>query len=847
MVRRIICLSVVALLGTIGLSVKAHGILNPSIKDVSVKIKELEETKKDNLQYVLKLHEFAFYCTELGLHDYAFATLGEAFVRFADIWDMVAMEDPNNSLIRKLDDRAYKLISKNAKLKSLAESRGDMYLTHFYYYNKIRVEYFPQYDLSSFYIHAINLYDCAGGKSAFRKKIDTYIKLGEYCKETNRLEDALSYISDAILLIQEDNSASELQQIELFLECTDICLKLGSTKEAYKAIKMLENYELPLLMKAKWYNNYANYCLLTNDAGRAATMLKTAIDLYKQTLPTLSEQIVALDPPAFVPGLIRTAALYNEKKKYEEVLGIYRQIEDMLVQIVNPDLPYIIYSDRVHLWRMLRPYFNEMQRFAFLHSNVGGAKEFLYENNLLRKKLSLTLSPHIPSDRPIAYDKQAMELIREIERLLNNDATTNIKLGTDLVAKIKNDVQAACFMRNLQSHLQTVNEEKLMSKEPWSTIASNLSDNEAIIDFLEIDLPDSEQKKYVAICLAKSFDKPLLVPLCWEGELRKTINQESQAGKALYSLIWKPLEQLLNNVNNIHISPAGLLSTVSFAGMHDGKNYLCDKYRISYLLTSESLSESKKKTSETSPLGKKNIYLFGGADFGLPATKKQTTRGQGFAYLAESKREIEQIAQTLSEKNNWNVYKYIGKEATEEELRSLSWKPDVSVIHISTHGFYLPYNTDIDSRAINVNGESGLYDPLLRTGLAFTGASYAWKDSTPINMKEDGLLTALEIASMGLNDTELVVLSACNTGLGEIRDGEGVYGLQLALRAAGVKSMIVSLKDVPDKETSELMCRFYTLWQSGLNKRDAFVQAQQTLKNKYPDDPDKWAWFVLIE
>ena len=140
-------------------------------------------------------------------------------------------------------------------------------------------------------------------------------------------------------------------------------------------------------------------------------------------------------------------------------------------------------------------------------------------------------------------------------------------------------------------------------------------------------------------------------------------------------------------------------------------------------------------------------------------------------------------------------------------------------------------------------------DPLFRTGLILSGGNKAWQgQSSPLG-QEDNILTAYEIADLDLTDTELVVLSACKTGLGDIDEGtEGVYGLQRGFKLAGVKYIIMSLWKVPDKETQELMVLFYKKWlEEDLKIPDAFRAAQQEMRKKYEDEPEKWAGFILVE
>ncbi len=138
--------------------------------------------------------------------------------------------------------------------------------------------------------------------------------------------------------------------------------------------------------------------------------------------------------------------------------------------------------------------------------------------------------------------------------------------------------------------------------------------------------------------------------------------------------------------------------------------------------------------------------------------------------------------------------------------------------------------------------------PLIRSGLILAGGNYAWKHGRPLQTgEEDGILTAYEISQMDLSTTELAVLSACETGLGELRGYEGVYGLQRAFKLAGSRYLLMSLWQVPDFQTQELMTAFYTkMIDDQMSIPDAFQAARQALRKKYPN-PFYWAGFVLVE
>ena len=140
-------------------------------------------------------------------------------------------------------------------------------------------------------------------------------------------------------------------------------------------------------------------------------------------------------------------------------------------------------------------------------------------------------------------------------------------------------------------------------------------------------------------------------------------------------------------------------------------------------------------------------------------------------------------------------------------------------------------------------------NPMIRSGLMLAGSNHAWKTGNPLSPGlEDGILTAYEISQMNLANTELVVLSACETGLGDLVGNEGVYGLQRAFKIAGAKYLIMSLWQVPDFQTQVFMTAFYKHW---LERRmavpEAFRATQAELRGRYSGEAFKWAGFVLVE
>ena len=168
-------------------------------------------------------------------------------------------------------------------------------------------------------------------------------------------------------------------------------------------------------------------------------------------------------------------------------------------------------------------------------------------------------------------------------------------------------------------------------------------------------------------------------------------------------------------------------------------------------------------------------------------------------------------------------------------------------MHIATHGYFLADGDVGSGGAAGVNAENAKGNPLLRSGLLLAGASRTLSGHAipDLQSNDNGVLTAYEAMNLSLEGTDLIILSACETGLGDVRAGEGVYGLQRAFQVAGARALIMSLWKVDDVATQLLMTNFYTYWAKGGSKLKAFRQAQLKLMAQYKD-PYYWGAFVMM-
>ena len=209
--------------------------------------------------------------------------------------------------------------------------------------------------------------------------------------------------------------------------------------------------------------------------------------------------------------------------------------------------------------------------------------------------------------------------------------------------------------------------------------------------------------------------------------------------------------------------------------------------------------------------------------------------------LPGTKAEVDAINKVLKS-SGYQVAEFMQNDATEINLKSTT---KISILHIATHGYFLK-DVEKASWPIGVHADNAKENVLLRSGLMLSGASEADRESASLENKSNGVITSYEAMNLDLQGTNLVVLSACETGLGEVKAGEGVYGLQRAFLVAGADAIVMSLWKVDDVATQQLMNNFYTNWTKTGDKQKAFKQAQLQLMTKYKE-PFYWGAFVMME
>lgn len=421
----------------------------------------------------------------------------------------------------------------------------------------------------------------------------------------------------------------------------------------------------------------------------------------------------------------------------------------------------------------------------------------------------------------------------------------------------------------------------------WKDLQDKLKPNEAIVDLVSFNYFNkkwTDSILYGAFIVKKGYIVPKYTPLFEEKQLETFFSSKDSLsakayinnqynGKALHNLVLKPIIKELEDVKTVYISPSGYTHQLDFSAIPITDSLTFgEKYKVHLLGVSSQILENTVSSIDVNESGLE-ILLYGDIDYdkseetNVAADKEEPSQSKfqdlvnrsginGWGYLPGTKKEVEQI-KNKANRQEITAKLINGDKATEASIKKLDGYEAPFVLHLATHGFFfpdpekeLPENDGLIYLDDNGNQNlSNTYmhsdDPMQRSGILLAGANKYWGKNKNSNLENDGILTAKEISNLNLKSCELVVLSACETGLGEIKGSEGVFGLQRAFKMAGVKNIIMSLWKVPDTQTSELFNLFYSHYLNGKSIHASFQIAQKTMKEKYP--PYYWAGFVLLE
>jgi CHAT domain-containing protein len=318
----------------------------------------------------------------------------------------------------------------------------------------------------------------------------------------------------------------------------------------------------------------------------------------------------------------------------------------------------------------------------------------------------------------------------------------------------------------------------------------------------------------------------------------------------IFSQIWSPIISQINDIDTICFSPNGILHSIAIEHINIiGGSSIGEAFKIYRLSSTRELVINKRENKLT------EAAIYGGLDYDNIENRVLTNNiessnvsflwniGQK-KYLKGTSVEYNNILKSILQLEGIRVFGYTGINGTEKSFRDLSnSKPNL--IHLATHGFY---NTIDDVKQWNMDFNISQHQlSLLRSGLMLSGANQSSKDKTHFE-ENDGVLTSQEISELNFSHTDLVVLSACESGLGDVTN-DGVWGLQRGFKKAGVNSIIMTLWEIDDIATSLFMSEFYRKFMNGYDKYSSLISAQKYVKyysNEY-SNPYYWAGFVLLD
>lgn len=384
----------------------------------------------------------------------------------------------------------------------------------------------------------------------------------------------------------------------------------------------------------------------------------------------------------------------------------------------------------------------------------------------------------------------------------------------------------------------------------WQDVRAKLGQKDVSIEFVSFPLTN-DSTMYIAYVLKKDMTSPKMIPLFEEKQLKK--EEGLYKNTSVSKLVWEPLAEYLEGVQNVYFAPAGELynNGIEYLPHWSGEGIMSEKWNMYRLSSTRQLAVIKDKNAL------KQASIYGGVkydtkeDLLVADSRKYRSQERSFnyepfaivdslnlragaSYLPATKTEAEEIDKTLGQKKIMTKL-LIDTLATEGAFKDLSGKK-TNLLHIATHGFYwtekeAKYKDNLSFLMLNDNQPRYVEDKALtRSGLLLAGANNALMGKKLPEGVDDGILTAKEISQLDLRGLDLVVLSACETGLGEIK-GDGVFGLQRGFKKAGANSLLMSLWKVDDNATQLLMTQFYKNLTSGMSKFESLQQAQKYLRD----------------
>ena len=683
---------------------------------------------------------------------------------------------------------------------------------------------------------------------------------------TNELDSTLVYVLPAIAYLQDGDDTLNTTYADLLQNLALVRTAQNLNTEAISAMERSHAILSQILPK----QNPRYFASLTN-LGRTYA----SAGAFEQSVPYQLEALQLSSESQSQFGLDHGYLNYNVASSLEmtdamqdaaQYYGTFLDIMQAQYAYVYPNLDA---RARMNFLQRNQPYIDKAFSYGLklLNSNPEYVDK-LFQMSLQGKSLSLETSQEI--DFSILADSNR-DVYQKWEKLRKEIASAMTQSKSSLEEQEIVLSQLTSEAADLEAILFRESDLNVRMSIPFRDHFSSLGPGQAIIDFYHFEYHNgvipTDSMVYIAMIFRTQMPNPTWVNIGdatqIEAALQK-LNSLSQFNDGLADLskiIWSKLQPHLKDVEEVFISGSGLIHRTPLSALPlNGKRVLhqfalhqVDHFRGNFL----------HKDGEVL---RPELLLVGGVDFdhnishpeppknadkidpALYAVRSMITDssrgGLYFQPLPGSRKEVDAIAELLQKRQV--KYEMLTGEKAQEFFFHSTDLSRYKMVHFATHGYFFGAQSFTSKEGQTLRERIALSEnPFLRSGLVLTGANHAWSSDQLVGTENDGIFTALEMANLDLSGTDLVVLSACETGLGDEFQSEGIYGLQRALKLAGVSNLIMSLWKVPDRETSELMLHFYRNLLMGKNVFESFQKAQIEMSKTH--DPYYWAGFMLTE
>ena len=699
-----------------------------------------------------------------------------------------------------------------------------------------------------------------GRKQAYHRQLNRLIGLYRVWK---KYPEALERSKEVSMYVDQELAPTDDISQTLYNLNGLIHYDLGNFEKAAQHFRQYEE-SLKLLGREEvaCENNFGLVLMAVNK-------LHEAEERFLKAAAILRSRSSAIDPISNIRSLDNLASLYQAQGRMAEAERQWNEVLRLSFQYLRDNFYFLSDEEKAQFWSSFQEEFEYYNSFAVARSQKNPAVAgTMYDNQLATKAILLSASNKVRnrilrSNDTLMIDNyyqwlETREILADYYSLSASEFKKQQRKVDSLQTRIK------VLEKELSLTAEELSDERNNAQVSWRDVQKRLASDEAaveIIRYRHFDRYLRDSVIYAALILTSEMrTHPTLVVLPngknMEGRNLRYYKNAVAAkveDRLSYATYWAPIAKMLRGKSRIYLSVDGVYHQINLntlltpAGRH-----LLEDVNITLLANTRDLVNMRSKKYLNAS---RSAALFGFPSFQLGREASPTSGEKrrelnntnpdyrneiSIAELPGTKLELEQVKRIL-ETNHWNVSDYISSAASERTLKGLQFP---GILHIATHGFFADDDQESAGLRLGGNFESTARNPLLRSGILLTGAS----DFIRYNYRhegENGILTAYEASNLNLDNTELVVLSACETGQGEIRNGEGVYGLQRSFQTAGARTVIMSLWKVDDAATQELMTAFYRYWMSGVSKAEAFRKAQLMLKEKYPS-PYYWGAFVML-